>query len=1040
MENHMNENSLLQIYTLGDLRILCEGKSVKGLRSRKAQALMVYLACTSKTYARDALAGTFWSESSPSQAMSNLRDVIHTLRKHLNPFVDISRYSIGLNPEAQAWIDVAELDNSLAALRDGDDTITIERANKIEEALDLYQKDFLDGFYVRGAHGFEEWLVVERERIRLTTLDALVLLVKHHSKEGNCQKGIHFARRTLELEPLMEVSHQQLMLLLASCGRSSEALIQYKACQKVLQEELGIEPSEETKEIYRKLLKGEKLPGAFAGRPRHNLQLPQSNPIGRGEELVQIAEQLEDPACRLLTLIGVGGIGKTRLGLRAASEALDRYPDGVWSVELAAFNEAEILPDKIASVFGVSAQEAKSGIGVTDVLVDFLKDKSLLLVLDNCEHLIEVCADFAEVLLNGCPNVKVLATSREAFGIREERLFHVSPLALPPKELPLEELEIYPAIQLFLERAGSARPRFGLTSENSAALAEVCWQLEGIPLAIELAAARVKVISLDQIARRLQDRFQLLTGGPRTALPRHQTLQATMDWSYDLLSELERSLLRRLSVFSGGWTLKAAEKVASFGQVEEKDVLDLLSQLVDKSLVLVEEWGNRVRYGMLETVRQYGAHMLSEEDEVKETRQRHANFFVQLAESADEDLRDARQIESLKLLDVEHDNLRAALRWAMDQSDADLALRLVGALGWFWFMRGHWKESWQWMRKALDLSTGTNPVIRAKAICRAGGLEIIRGNMVGTVELVDEAMDICRQSEDEEGLAWSLNLMGQAKTWFDKDMDEAIPYLSESVELFRNLGNDWGVAFGLRYIGQMVEYLGEYERGINIQKEGVSIFERVGDAWNEAHSLFLLGGSAGRNNDIKLAEWAYEQVLEKCSLIEDKVMRAHALRGLGQLALQKDDREHMEEIYLEALESLQKIGDENCIASVLRGLGEVAQRKGNFTKAARLLGQSLRTYERLGLDDYIVWLIERFAALALETGKVERASKLLGASKNLGVNQGILPPHYKEELTELTTSAREKVGSQDFERLFEEGAAMNLQDAAAYAMEEVIEE
>jgi predicted ATPase/DNA-binding SARP family transcriptional activator len=1039
MENHMNENNLLQIYTLGDLRILCEGKPVKGLRSRKAQALMVYLACTSKPHAREAIADLFWSGSSPSQAMSNLRDVIHALRNHLKPFVDISRYSIGLNPEAEVWIDVAELDASLAILRDAEDNITIERANKIEEALDLYQKDFLDGFYVRGAQGFEEWLVVERERIRLATLDALILLVKHHSREGNCQKGIYYARRALELEPLMEVGHQQLMLLLASCGRSSEALIQYRTCQKMLQEELGVEPSEETKEIYKKLQKGEKIPGAFAGRPRHNLLLPYTSLIGRDEELAKIAGQLEDPTCGLLTLIGVGGIGKTRLGLHAAAEALDHYPDGVWLVELAAFNEAEILPDKIASVFGVSAQEAKSG-GVTDILVDYLKNKKLLLVLDNCEHLIEACADFAEALLNGCPNVNVLATSREAFGIREERLFHVSPLTLPPKELPLKKLEIYPAIQLFLERAGAARPRFRLTSENSAVLAEICWQLEGIPLAIELAAARVKVISLDQIARRLQDRFQLLTGGPRTALPRHQTLQATMDWSYGLLSELERSLLRRLSVFSGGWTLNAAEEVATFGQVQKDNVLDLLTQLVDKSLVLVEEWGDRVRYGMLETVRQYGVRTLSEEDEVKETRQRHANFFVQLAEGADEGMRDARQVKSMEILDVEHDNLRAALRWATDQSDADLALRLVGASGWFWLMRGHWKESWQWLRKALDLEPGTNPILRAKAICKAGGLEIFRGNLVGTVELIEEALDISRQAENEEYIAWSLNLMGQAKTWSDKDMGEAAPYLTESADLFRRLNNDWGVAFTVKYMGQILESQGEYERGMNHIKESVALFEKVGDAWHGAHSLFFLGGSASRNNDFQLAEWAYEQVLEKCSLIEDKVMRAHALRGLGQLALQKDDREHMEEIYLEALEALQKIGDEFCVASVLRGLGEVAQRKGNFTKAARLLGQGLRTYEKLGLDDFVVWMIERFAALAEATGKGEKASRLLGASRGLSINTVIFPLQYKEELTRLTASIRELVGDQDFDRLFEEGAAMSLQDAVAYALEVVEEE
>jgi tetratricopeptide (TPR) repeat protein len=469
--------------------------------------------------------------------------------------------------------------------------------------------------------------------------------------------------------------------------------------------------------------------------------------------------------------------------------------------------------------------------------------------------------------------------------------------------------------------------------------------------------------------------------------------------------------------------------------VAQQEVLDLLCNLVDKSLVLVEDQGISVRYGMLETVRQYGLRMLSEEGELEESRQRHAAFFIQLAERADEGLRDARQVVSLDVLDTEHDNLRGALRWATDNNEKDMALRLVGALGWFWFMRGHWQESWRWFHVVNDLESDCNPLFRVKAICRAGGLEIIRGNMIGTVELVEEAIDICRELGDEEGLAWSLNLKGQVKTWFGETA-QAISYLSESAELFSSLENDWGVAFSQRYIGQMEEFRGEYERGIDFQKEALAIFEQVGDVWNQAHSLFLLGGTATRHNDYPLAEWALEQCLEKCAIIEDKVMEAHALRGLGQLALQKDDREHMEEIYLEALEALQKIGDESCVASVLKGLGEVAKRKGDYDKAAKLLAQSLLAYKKLGLDYGVVWLIDRFAALAAVFGKRERVVRLLGASKDLEGKTGrMLPLQDREERENLTASMRELVGVQTFAVLFEEGAAMNLEDAAAYALE-----
>ncbi|MEN8240533.1 MAG: BTAD domain-containing putative transcriptional regulator [Chloroflexota bacterium] len=1037
----MSKSDVLKIFTLGDIRIMRGDQPVDTLRSRKARALLVYLACTAEPQSREGLAELFWSESSPSRAMSNLRDAIHALRTNLEPYLDIGRYSIALNSGADVWIDVTELETALECLRESEDSISADTAERMENALKLYQKDFLEGFYLRGARGFEEWQVVERERIRLAALDGLISLVKHQTVIGNHRKGIHYARQALELEPLMEVGHQQLMRLLALSGRSSEALLQYETCRQILEKELGVEPSEETKKLYTRLLEGKPLPGSDVKLPRHNLPLPLINLIGRDNELSQIARELEQPDCRLLTLIGVGGIGKTRLSLHASAAAVDQFPEGVWLVELAAFNEDELLPNEIAAVFGVSAQEARTGVSVTDVLIDYLKEKTLLLVLDNCEHLVESCAWLAESLLSGCPNVKILATSREAFGIYQEKLFQVSPLSLPPQGSSTEKLESFPAIQLFLERAAAAQPEFHLSAANSPVLAEICWQLEGIPLAIELAAARVKVLSLNQITRRLQDRFQLLTGGPRTALPRHQTLQATMDWSYGLLPQLERTLLRRLSVFSGSWTLRAAEKIVSFGDLTQQKVLDLLSNLVDKSLVQVEDQGARVRYGMLETVRQYGLQMLSEEGELEETRQRHANFFILVAEQMDEGLRDARQVESVDVLDAEHDNLRGALRWATDNNKKSLAFRLVGALGWFWFMRGHWKESWRWFQITNGLESGFDPIIRAKAICRAVGLQIIRGNMIGTIELVQEAIDVFREAGEEEGLAWSLNLMGQSKTWINNEFDQAMPYLSESAELFRGGGNDWGVAFTLPFIGQVQEFQGDYQRSVNSQKEAIAIFERIGDEWNQAYYLYLLGSTATRNKDYPLSQMALEQSLEKCSLIKDKVMEAHALKGLGQLALQKDELLRAEEILLVALEALQKIGDEYCVATTLKGLGEAAQRKGDYPKAAKLLGQSLLSYKRLGLDDRVVMLIDRFASLTSVSGNSALAAKLLGASKILDREKSLLfTTQYMEERENLTISIREKIGASEFDKLFKEGASMSLEDASATALEDFPED
>jgi tetratricopeptide (TPR) repeat protein len=609
---------------------------------------------------------------------------------------------------------------------------------------------------------------------------------------------------------------------------------------------------------------------------------------------------------------------------------------------------------------------------------------------------------------------------------------------VPPDSPAIEHLETYEAIHLFVERAAAARRGFELTVENSLALTQICRQLDGIPLAIELAAARVKVISPEQIAERLEDRFQLLTSGSRTALPRHQTLEAAIDWSFGLLSEAERSLLRRLAVFSGGWTLEAAESVAKSVDEAKGEVLDLLSQLIDKSLVLVEEGEHAVRYGLLETVRQYGINKLTEAGETEDVRERHVDYYIQLAETADEGLRDARQIKCIQVLEDEHDNLRRALRWTIDNGEGDSAFRIVTALGWFWFMRGYWKESWVWLKQSLDLSSDFDPNLRAKAIYRAGGLELIRGKLAGTTELVEGALITCRDNDDKEGTAWCLNLLGQAGTWGYKDYDEADVRLSESVELFRKLKNEWGIAWSLRYLGQVAEVKGNFEHSIKLQQDALQRFEQIGDIWNSAHSLYLLGGSMYQHGDFEGARSAYEQSMEKCKLVEDRVMAAHALKGLALLAIQRNALEQAEQLSRDALEALQKIGDENCVSGVMRDLGEVARRQGDFEQAEKLLSQSLLRFEEMGNEFPIGITLERFAALAGSTGRYDKAALLLASVEaQIGDDMIRSTPTLQDEHERLVASTRKHLGDQAFEQLWAEGAEMSFEQAIAYAIQDI---
>ena len=438
----------------------------------------------------------------------------------------------------------------------------------------------------------------------------------------------------------------------------------------------------------------------------NNLPLQLTSFIGREREIDEVKHLLT--TTRLLTLTGAGGCGKTRLALQVAADAPGVYPDGVWLGELAALSDPALVPHAVASAVG--AREIP-GSTVTESLVGYLRTRTLLLVLDNCEHVVGAAAELVDALLRSCPGVRILATSREPLGSAGETTWRVPSLAVPPHsavgELDLEHLTQYETVQLFIDRALAALPGFVVTSQNAAALAEICRRLDGIPLAIELAAARVRAFSVDQIAARLDDRFRLLTAGQRTAMPRQQTLRATVDWSYMLLSDPERALLRRLSVFAGGWAFEAAEAVAAGDGIHTYAVLDLLPQLVDKSLVIAEEQRGAVRYRLLETIRQYARDRLQEAGEAERTRDRHLTYFLQLAEEAEPKLRGSEDRLFLVRLEEEHANLRLALEWGLTPSArGDAALRLSGALTWFWWLRSYHDEGRRWLARALAATPG----------------------------------------------------------------------------------------------------------------------------------------------------------------------------------------------------------------------------------------------------------------------------------------------------------------------------------------------
>jgi predicted ATPase len=1008
---------VLHIRLLGEFEVKLDGQSIE-IPSRPALSLLAFLALNPGTkHRREKLAGMLWPDSEEENARSNLRHALWRLRKLLGSETFSSdKISVALDLESDITVDALRLIDADPASSSADD---------LASALEDYKGEPLAGFY-------DDWAVHERERIATAFDERVQSLVELLIHQGRWREVHHWSERWIRLGHSPEPAYRALMRAHAAQGDRASVAATYRRCVADLMGELSVEPSRETKALYEELSSTE---SALPDGPKHNLPGQLTAFIGRGEELAEIDDLLGEQTCRILTLVGVGGIGKTRLSIRAAKARLESCPDGVWLVELANLNDRDLVAQQVASVFGVSTQEARADLEVVEVLADHLRNKGVLIVLDNCEHLIEACADLVDYLLRECPQVQVLATSREKLGIPGEKPYHVPPMKLPSDHPSLRELERSEACKLFLDRAGAALPGFRPTTENMQALARICRRLDGIPLAIELAAARVRILAPEQIAEMLHDRFSLVVGGPRTALERHQTLRATMDWSYDLLDSPERALLRYVSVFSGGWTYGQVESLASSTKPNGSDVLGLLSNLIEKSLIVVDSQGSQARYGLLDTVRQYASDRLSEAGEIEEIRGRHAEIYIELAEHADQELRGPDQSEQIHILENEHENMRAALSWSIASGKADMAARLVGALGWFWFMRGYWKDSWMWLTASLDMSLEPNPMLRAKALYRAGGLQVIRGNLEGTVELIEEALAICRDHNDSEGKAWCLNLLGQAGTWRSNDLDVTESFLSKSAEIFRDLGDEWGVAWSTRYLGKVAEARGDIEQSIYLQKQALALFGEVLDEWNVAHSLFLLGNTQYWNENYDEAKLAFEQSIDKVRIEGDKVIESHSLRGLGLIAMQRSDDQNAALMLNDALEIMQSMGDESCVAGVQGYLAEVAEREGSLKEAGKLMRESLHGFKKLGNLEGIALNLDRFARLARRDGDIQRAVRLLATAQVHREQLDVRMPEVRRaERDELLESVRELLGEDAFQQAWSQGAAMKLDDAANYAL------
>jgi predicted ATPase/class 3 adenylate cyclase len=618
----------------------------------------------------------------------------------------------------------------------------------------------------------------------------------------------------------------------------------------------------------------------------NNLPIQLTSFIGREREIAEIKTMLA--TARLLTLTGAGGSGKTRLALEVGVDLLELYADGVWFADLAALADPGLVPQTVASALRVREQPGRP---LTETLVDSLGPKSLLLLFDNCEHLLAACAGLADALLRACPNLQILATSREGLGIAGEALYPVPTFPVSDLErLPsMEDLSGYEAVRLFTERAAAVLPTFKVTPQNAKAVAQICHQLDGIPLAIELAAVRVKTLAVDQIVARLNDRFRLLTSGSRTALPRQQTLRAAIDWSYDLLSEPERVLLRRLAVFAGGWTLETAEAVCWGGSVNADDVLDLLTSLVDKSLVLAETQHGEARYRLLETVLQYNRDKLEESGEAGDLRRRHQDWYWGFAERATPKLTGPEQELCLERLETEHDNLRAALAWGRtDGESVETWLRLAGALHRFWVVSEHWSEGRSWVEEALTRGSEAQPGTLLTIVQGAVELAYRQGDYERAGLLAEQALGLSQTLKDKESIIWALTMSGLVIA--ERDPVHARTLLEESLALSRDLGDKWIIGYQLLQLADTVRALGDYERAATLCMESISLCREAGDKWRTAAGLRAMGIVFLRQREYGRAAAFYTESLPLCGR-RNRWVSFQCLEGLGCVAFAQGHHE-----------------------------------------------------------------------------------------------------------------------------------------------------
>jgi predicted ATPase/DNA-binding XRE family transcriptional regulator/Tfp pilus assembly protein PilF len=763
---------------------------------------------------------------------------------------------------------------------------------------------------------------------------------------------------------------------------------------------------------------------APANKPKTNLPASLSSFIGREKEQADAIRLMNKH--RLVTLTGSGGVGKTRFAIKIAEQLLENYPDGVWLIELASLNDSSLLPQIAATLFGLRTQV---GFSHTDLLINFLRAKSSLLIWDNCEHLLDPSARLVEILLKNCPHLKILVTSREPLEITGEALYRLPSLRLPDLPYRMDSLRDVESVELFEERAQLIQFDFSLTAENASSVVQICRHLGGIPLAIELAAAKVGVLSPEQIATQLGESLSVLTGGSRIALPRHQTLRASMNWSWSLLTDVEQRLMRQLAVFAGGWTLEAA------GSICDGDVLDLIHSLVAKSLIVINQrMENNIRYSFHETIRQYAGEKLVESGESEVMRGRHLDFFLAMALRFEREVHSPQISNWMRNLDVEYDNLREAMNWAAECGQAPSGLRLGYALHYFWLSRGYWSVGRESLEKLLACPEAAgHTIVRADALNLAADLATQQGDLQAARTLLEESRSIGLELGEagKLSLGWSTMLVGQS--WLGYDTAMAKYELDQSIRLLRDASETWRYAIAVMIRGNLAESQGDLGQARQLFEESRAILRHIGDTWTTVLPTHSLGRIFYDIGEYETASAYFHEALESYRGVDDKIYTPGTLADLGSVALLKGDDAQAITYFNESVARTRELMNKADIANILSRLGIALGHGGDHARATVLLQEGLELSHAIGNTYLMAACFTGLAGIQQQPG---RAIRMLAAAQVAFERRGgLIDPLYRMEQARAENRLRERLAPQDFAKFYAEGRAMTFEQAVTLALE-----